>query len=116
MTEHKGIFSKDHLGQTFQSHSAMCRHWNIDSKLVFRRLEDGWSIKDALTTPSIPLNLRRVKKCVDHLGHEYCSQIAMCRAWGINYVTYLNRRSRKWTLEEALTKRLKKGKNHEAKN
>lgn len=41
--------------------------------------------------------------CADHLGREFPSVAAMCRAWGIPAVRYYNRRRRKWPLERALS-------------
>lgn len=46
------IYSKDHLGNTFRSFSAMCAYWGVSRDLVYYRLNVGWSVKKALTTKS----------------------------------------------------------------
>lgn len=45
-------FSKDHLGNTFRSFSAMCAYWGVSRDLVHYRLNVGWNIEKALTTKS----------------------------------------------------------------
>lgn len=106
------ILSKDHLGQTFPSMAAMCRHWKMKFCTVWFRLEAGWSMKDALTTPPLPHTARnalgRGIGCKDHLGREFISQIEMCRTWGININTFRGRRMSGLSVEEALTKPLRK--------
>ena len=43
-------------------------------------------------------------RCKDHTGREFGSIKEMCKAWGIDYATYNNRRYKmKWTLERTLT-------------
>lgn len=41
--------------------------------------------------------------CIDHKGREFPSLRAMCRAWGVNWHTFLWRRKRGWDLEDSLT-------------
>ena len=42
---------KDHLGNEFSTKKDMAKHWNIEYNIVLQRLENGWSLKDALETP-----------------------------------------------------------------
>ncbi len=101
---HKGTLSRDHEGNLYPSLSAMARRWNTAPNLVWRRLEAGWSVKDALTQPSLPrAKRRRPRPRRDHLGREYVSQREMCRAWGICYRTFTGRIKRGMTLQQALT-------------
>ena len=65
-----------------------------------RRLEQDWSLEDALTVP--------VKKYeaikVDHLGKEYPTFKAMCKAYGLETsVVYKRLNVLKYSLEDALT-------------
>lgn len=41
---------KDHLGNEFSSKSEMYKHYNIRKQTAEFRLQQGWSLKDALTT------------------------------------------------------------------
>lgn len=46
--------------------------------------------------------------CKDHLGKEYKSISAMCKAYGITYDAYYKRKSYNWSLEEILTRPIQK--------
>ena len=46
------IESTDHLGKKFYSFNAMCKEYNMNAGTVKRRLDHGWSTKDALTVPA----------------------------------------------------------------
>lgn len=50
---------------------------------------------------------KRNDPCKDHLGVEYNSAYAMCKAWDIPYTTYKSRIDDGWSVEKALTTRLK---------
>ena len=90
----------DHLGNKFSSETIMCKYYGI-SRCTYRdRLNSGWSIGDALTTP-----IKTINKCKDHLGNEYNSQAEMCRYYGVNIKNYYERIRLGWTLEDALTKK-----------
>lgn len=41
----------DHLGNNFPSKTAMCKHYGVSKQLFFNRIQIGWSVEDALTTP-----------------------------------------------------------------
>lgn len=45
------IPARDHLGKDYPSLSAMARAWNLSPNCLFIRLEAGWTIERALTTP-----------------------------------------------------------------
>lgn len=87
----------DHVGNKFPSIAAMCEHWGADSYICRSRINSGWSIEKALTTPD---NLRA---CVDHLGNEFHSKAAMCKHYNIDRTTYNGRIANGWSVEEALT-------------
>ena len=42
---------KDHLGNEFKTRKAMTQHYNVPFNVFSTRLYNGWSLKDALTTP-----------------------------------------------------------------
>lgn len=97
------ISSKDHLGQEFPSLSAMARHWGLKPDMLWYRLEKGWTMKEALTTPKIPASQRnKNSRCKDHTGREFVSKVAMCAAWGIKLNTFCTRRLNHWPLKKAL--------------
>ena len=96
----------DHLGNEYLSQAAMCKFYNIKSSVFLNRIELGWTLEAALTTPVKTSNRRRKNghiKVYDHLGHEYPSQTAMCKFYGIKQCSFLSRIKNGWTLEAALT-------------
>lgn len=91
---------KDHLGNTFASVSAMCRHYNINVYTYKDRIESGWDLGRALTTPTEQSKVC----CTDHEGNKFESIAQMCRHWGVTVSTFRNRVYRDGlSLEEALT-------------
>lgn len=93
--------SRDHLGRDFPTLKAMAKAWNISAQAVARRLDRGWTIEKALTTPT--RNKGKRQACKDHLGREYPSLSAMATAWNIHYGTLCGRLSKGWTVKRALT-------------
>lgn len=67
---------------------------NID----FRRAKESVGIEQADDTDI---------GCVDHEGNRFRSAFDMCCYWGLGYTTYLYRRKRGYSLEKALTKKVK---------
>lgn len=45
------VVSRDHLGKTYPSITAMAKAYNLDQGVVRTRLNRGWSMKEALTQP-----------------------------------------------------------------
>lgn len=90
----------DHLGNYFESESARAKHWGKTASAVRARLKKGWSLKDALETPSEHGNLR--KECVDHLGNHFKSESDRAKYWGIGYGTVNSRLKLGWSLKDAL--------------
>lgn len=95
----------DHLGNTFESVSDMCKYWNISSKNYNHRIRMGWSVENALTTP---VNGTKLPK-IDHLGNTFDTVDSMCKHWGIEYATLKRRIKSGWSLEDALTKPSQRG-------
>lgn len=89
----------DHLGNEFDSIKNMCIHWGIPSHTFQYRINKGWSLKDALTTP-----IRETSKvCYDHNNNKFKSMSDMCIHWGIPIRTFCHRINQGWSLEDALT-------------
>ena len=93
---------KDHLGNEYKSMNDMCKHYNIVEKTFVGRIGRGMSLEDALTKP-IDTSKSSYIECKDHLGNEYKSLSAMCRAYGITVSLYRARLKSGWDLETALT-------------
>lgn len=96
--------SKDHLGKTYLSISAMCRHYNISVQAYKNRLKKGFSLQDALEKPNNKLLPKSER--TDHLGNIYESVKAMSNHYGIPLDTYKGRINRGWSIKKALTKEL----------
>lgn len=89
----------DHLGLDYPSLSEMCRTYSLDVGTYRSRLDSGWSVERALTTPS-----NRSKLTVtDHKGILYPSVFEMCLSYGVPVQTFRRRLKRGLSLEEALT-------------
>ena len=96
--------STDYLGNEYPSISAMCKAYHIPYNAYRKRIDQRWSLKKALTTP-----LGDIEKgfystfSVDHLGNTYHSIKDMCKAWGVNNMTFTTRLNKGWSIEKALT-------------
>lgn len=97
--------AKDHSGKEYRSERAMLKDYGIGRTNYATRIKNGWSMEKALTTPSEYDSDTKVK---DHLGQEYNTKIEMCKAYGIEYDTYLKREKKGMPKEEALTKPVRK--------
>lgn len=90
----------DHLGNIFESEKDMCNYWNIKYETYKSRINRGWSIEEALTTPIKAKHYNETK--TDHLGNIFESEKDMCEYWDINYETYRARIKSGLTKEKAL--------------
>lgn len=96
--------ASDHLGNKYPSISKMCEAYGISPSAYNSRLNNGWSKGDALTKPvESTTHKRRTKPVEDHIGRTYPSITDMCEDYGILPVTYRNRITRGWSVEQALT-------------
>lgn len=83
----------DHLGNKFKNVGEMCEHYHISRHIYDHRIRDGWSKKDALTTPS--------KRCIqDANGNTFASFAAMCKHHNINYGRTMSRFKRNRNIED----------------
>lgn len=92
----------DHLGNKFESLSAMARYWDISDSTLNSRLAKGISVEQALTYTTEDMK-RLNTECKDHLGNTYQSKNAMCQAYGIDRQVYFGRIAIGWSVKDALT-------------
>ncbi len=92
----------DHLGNTYESQKDMYDAYNISAGAVVFRLNNGWSLKDSLETPTKKDTFSQ--HCFDHLGNEFKSISEMCRYHNIKRTTFNARMKQGLSLEDVLTK------------
>lgn len=79
--------------------------YGIDYNTYYRRYKlMGWSLEDTLTVGE------KRKSWVDHLGKKYRTQAIMCEQYGILVSTFNSRKAQGLSLEECLTKEVKRRK------
>ena len=102
----------DHVGNRYKSFKDMCDAWQKNSHLVRNRLNYGWSLQDALTIKKNPTRKKthHILQCkvLDHAGNRYQNFKDMCKAYKLNPFCVRFRLRLGWSLQDALTKPLKK--------
>lgn len=105
----------DFNGNEFVSIVAMCRHYQIEPDVFYRRREKGFSLKDCLTADKYALRTNGDENFsngyyTDHNGDKYETLEDMCSHWGISVNTYkkrcLNGKTLKETLETPMSRTL----------
>ena len=82
-----------------------CREYNIPLGECRERLKSGWSLADALMTPSETNQPKRVLACVHISDDEHYETVRIaCEKYGIRTETFRKRLSYGWTIEDALKK------------
>ena len=101
---------RDHLGNRYNTFGEMCDHYNMPRETCRYRINQGWSLKKALTTPVKVLkpHITRNKIIKDHLGNEFRSITEICKYYKISPQTFKNRLKLNWSIERALTQPTKK--------
>lgn len=51
---------KDHLGNTLDTKAKLCEYWGIKSGVLNRRLDQGYSLWEALTAPVNKFEYREI--------------------------------------------------------
>lgn len=92
---------RDHLGNEFRSNREMAAAHGVPYARLKKRLQYGMGIEKALTQGRVPNAAAEPQ--TDHLGNEYPSVRAMCRAWGVGHQTYVHRLELGLSKQEALT-------------
>lgn len=98
----KPFTATDHLGNTYDSISELCRHYNIERATLKTRLMHGQSLEEALTRNKKPIRLHS-KLVKDHLGNTYKSIGSLCKHYNITRSAYDSRLKTGWSLEDTLT-------------
>lgn len=88
----------DHLGNRFNSVTEMCKYWKIDRGTYQTRIKIGYTLEQALATPSGKLQI-----VTDHEGNEFASMMELCKYWGVNYDLVKQRLAHGFSMEDALT-------------
>ena len=97
-----------HLGNKYRSLSLMARTYGIKPITLRDRLERGWSVREALTTPIDTSTHRKTVntegvRVQDHKGVWYNSYYELAKAYGLTISTLYGRLVRLgWSIEEAL--------------
>lgn len=86
----RGTPCADHAGNAYPSKKAMAEAYGQSPATVVDRLENGWSLEDALT---VPANSRPTMKraITDHKGKTYRTRKEMCDAYGITPIVLRKR-------------------------
>lgn len=90
----------DGMGNVFDTMYEMCMFHNITERAYKKRIENGWDLEKALTTP---VKRKSLRPCTDHLGRTSDSVEQMCQKYGISSHAYHDRMKRGWTMKDALT-------------
>jgi len=98
------VVYKDHLGKEYVRLSDMATAWGIPDPILRHRMSRNWDIERALTEPATKFVSFFGEEIKDHLGNEYDSFSAMCKAYNIMPATLKTRLQGGMPLEEALTK------------
>lgn len=98
----------DHKGNAYSSITEMCAAYHVNTFTYYQRRHRGWNLQECLEGRNSAMYA--AKKCEDHTGKQYESIKAMCDAYGIYTSLFYKRLSRGYTLEEALTKPVRKHK------
>ncbi len=90
---------QDHLGNTYRSVTEMCIAYGISRcTFSFRFDKKGWTLEDSLTKPLI----KQKAPVKDHMGNQYPSISAMCRAYNISRDSFMSRKNKGLSIEECL--------------
>lgn len=96
----------DHLGNTYESLNEMCRAYGITRWMYQSRIENGWSVKDALTKP-ISIN---ATECHDGFGNTFPSLKDLGNYYNIREYFFQGKHLSEDETREMIIKQTKKGK------
>ena len=77
----------DHLGNKFNTQKAMLNHWGISEYSYRTRINKGWSLERALSTPS--KTNRKVQEYSDFKGNIFSSATSLAKEYGVSTSTIL---------------------------
>ena len=113
----------DHNGITYESIKDMCDAYGVTPTLYLKRIERGWSVKEALegkqpyfsrdgkdyysqkeVCKAFDIVDRKSYRVTDHLGNKYANEAEMCAFYDVKVSTYRSRRRKGMSMKDALTK------------
>lgn len=77
----------DHLGNKFNTQKAMLNYWGISEYSYRTRINKGWSLERALSTPS--KTNRKVQEYSDFKGNIFSSATSLAKEYGVSTSTIL---------------------------
>ncbi len=89
-------------GKSFESMSALARHYKIRDYTVYARLESGWPLEQALGLKPRPKRTASRAIKVEFGGKTFESRAALAAHYGISGDKLGNRLKDEWTMEQAL--------------
>ena len=88
------MYFRDHNGNDFRSIAKMCNYYDIDKKVFKSRMDNGWTLKDALTltdrkpiTKKPEIDLLNDAKLELHLRFFFLSKKKETPTSGISFFT-----------------------------
>lgn len=92
-------------GKEYPSLQSLCNKHKVSCNTVRKRLELGWTMKDAITIPvsQKPRYGSKGREVKDHLGNEYVTLKDMLNTYGMSVYLYRSRVNKGWSLEQCLT-------------
>lgn len=91
----------DHTGKVFSSFAAMCKAWNKPREVIKKRLDNNWSLKDALEAIGDKGKVAD-GPVYDHLGQPFGSYKAMADHYKMSYNAFSKRMAQKWSIKDIL--------------
>lgn len=89
----------DHLGNSFSTLKTMCAEYNISIATYYKRLKQGMSLNDILTTPT-----KYGSICIEYNGKVYSSIENLCRELNIDRGRFSSRYYAGWKIEDCIEK------------
>lgn len=90
----------DHKGNKFPSYREMAEYWNITYDTLHTRLDNGYTIEQALTNTQ-PTE-KQIYACTDAFGTRFLSKTKMFEYWHVNKQAYEIRIKKGYSKLEAL--------------
>lgn len=96
----------DHLGNTYESLNAMCQAYKITRWMYKSRIQNGWSVEDALTKP---LSVNTIE-CTDGFGHKFPSLKDLGNYYNIREYLFQGHHLSEEEMRNTIIKQMKKDK------
>ena len=90
----------DHNGNKFPSYREMAEYWSITYDTLIGRLNNGYTLKQALT--NTPPQEKLIYACTDAFNNQFLSKTKMFEYWNVNKQAYETRLKKGCSKLEAL--------------